>query len=101
MLKLKGLQFGTSWPFVSVERADPSDRFVLGHSWPWLCKNSPSFKVMRTTFSYRFHIKANFQYRGMMSWILLALGCVRYRGNPSQAFRRPHPLIWQHGSTSR
>jgi len=21
-------------------RLDPSDRFTLGHSWPWLCKNS-------------------------------------------------------------
>jgi hypothetical protein len=25
---------GTSRPFISVERLDPSDRFVLGHSWP-------------------------------------------------------------------
>jgi hypothetical protein len=23
---------GTLWPFASVERLDPSDRFVLGHS---------------------------------------------------------------------
>jgi hypothetical protein len=34
---------GTSWSFVSVERLDPSDRFVLGHSRPITVLDGTSF----------------------------------------------------------